>query len=254
MKVYIYVVLFSISILLTGCYTVPIEIQSDDPKVQLKENYSIYLDSKWSETQTQRLFSLFEAISPEPDKIPSAWKISNEDLENDIQMMTRNSLNYVTINRDVFRIDDSQQELVSNRRFFYAVVEYITKNGSDREALKQILQKRYGISVDIPSYTLLLQHTTQETDKDYTDFENEDLMVIISILEEFPHVLQNDPHLRYLLCRIDDEVRAPGVAWTSNGYIELSQKLFKRDCGRYSTFNRSRESTFFVGTSFSSTA
>ncbi len=225
------IVLITVAVFLIGCYTVHLETFSDDPILGLKQKYSVHLDTTWTTKQADSLLKIFESFSTDSTDLnfhPSIWKISG-DLEEDIKIKFQNSLKSVTISSDVFPVEGSQQILLPEKRLFFAAVEFITENGTDTEAMKQILQQRYGISVDVPSYAGLTQQTTQESAEHYTDFENEDMMILISILERFPHALQNIPHLKYIICRIDDKIRAPGIAWTSNGYMELSQNLFKRD-------------------------
>ncbi|MDE0484361.1 MAG: hypothetical protein OXI67_17410 [Candidatus Poribacteria bacterium] len=222
------VILFTIAVFLIGCYTVHLETFSDDPILRLKQKYSLHLDTTWTTKQASPLLKIFESFSTDLNFHPSIWKIS-DNLEEDIKIEFQNSLKSVTINSDVFPVEGSEQDFSAEKRLFYAAVQFITENGTNTEAIKLIIKDRYGISVDIPSYDLLTQRVTQETAEHYSDFENEDLMLFISILEEFPQALHKIPELRYVVRRIDDKIRAPGLAWTSEGYIELSQTLFTRD-------------------------
>ena len=96
-------------------------------------------------------------------------------------------------------------------------------------ALKTILIERYGIYVDTPHYDVLTQNTTKETNQHYAEFEDKELMILISVLEDFPQALHKVPQLKYIICRIDDDIRAAGVAWTTNQYIELAQSMMGRD-------------------------
>lgn len=229
MKKIFFLILFAITIFQISCYTVPLATQSDDPFLQLQQKYTVRLDTTWTTKQAQALLKTFESISPELNPSLSIWKISDTDIQNDIKIGSQNGVKSVAISRDVFPIEESQQKSSTDKRLFQAVVQFITENGTNSEAMKLILYNRHGIIVDIPSYTLLTQRTTQETAKHYSEFESEDLMILISILEEFPKALHKVPQLKYVVRRIDDKIRAPGVAWTTNGYIELSQSLFERD-------------------------
>ncbi len=219
------IILWTIAIFLLGCYTVHLETFSDDPILKLKQKYSVHLDATWTTKQAGSLLNIFESFSTDLNFHPSIWKISS-DLEEDINIEFQNSLKSVTISSDVFPVEGSQQMLLPEKRLFFAAVEFITENGTNKEAMKLILKERYGISVDIPSYAQLTQRVTQETAEHYSDFENKDLMIFISILEEFPKALHKIPELRYVVRRIDDKIRDPGIAWTSEGYIEFSQNLF----------------------------
>jgi len=227
----IYIVLFTILIIQIGCYTVPLEIRKDNPIEQLAYKYSIHLDSTWSTIHAQTLENILESISPNPGEklIPSKWKISSDEIQNDIQIVSQDNMKSVTISSDVFPKEGADDIIAPERRLFNAAVVYITENGANRSALKTILKERYGIIVDIPSYEILTQHTTKETTRHYAEFENKDLMMLISVFEDFPQALHKVPQLKYVICRIDDKVRAAGVAWTTMGYIELVQSMFNRN-------------------------
>lgn len=214
-----------------SCYTVPLEIRKDNPIEQLAYKYSIHLDSTWSTKQAQTLEGILESISPNPDEklTPSKWTISKDEMQNDIQIVSRDNMKTVRISSDVFPNEGAADMVAPERRLFNAAVEYITENGTNRPALKMILKERYGILVDIPSYEILTQHTTKETTRHYAEFENKDLMLLISVFEDFPRALHKVPQLKYVICRIDDKVRAAGVAWTTMGYIELVQSMFNRN-------------------------
>ena len=235
----IHIFLFTVIVSQTGCYTVHLDTRYDDPILQLQYSYSIYLDSTWSTKRTQTLLNILESISPniletkstEPDTelTPSKWSISNDEMQDDIKIESRDSMKTVTISSAVFPIEGAKDILVPERRLFFAAVNFITENGTNRPALKTILKERYGITVDISSYGSLTQNTTKETTQHYSEFENKDLMILISILEEFPQALHKVSQLKYIICRIDDDVRAAGVAWTTNQYIELAEFMFRRD-------------------------
>ena len=226
-----YTLLLILIISQVSCYTVPLEIRKDNPIEQLAYKYSIHLDSSWSIQYARPLENIMESISPNPGEklTPSKWKISNDEMQNDIQVVSQDNMKIVTISSDVFPNESAADMIAPERRLFNATVVFITENGTNRPALVTILKERYGIIVDIPSYELLTQHTTNETTRHYAEFENKDLMLLISVLEDFPQALHIVPQLKYIICRIDDDIRAAGVAWTTNQYIELVQSMFNRN-------------------------
>ena len=227
----IHIILLAGTVLHTSCYTVPLEIQKDNPIEQLEYKYAVYLDPTWSTKRSQMLLNILESISPNSDKgvTPSKWKITKNKMSNDIKIELQDSTKSVTISSDVFPIEEAKDIFAPEKRLFFAVVQFITENGTNRPALKTILKERYGITVDISSYDILTQNTSKETAQHYTDFENSDLMILISTLEEFPQALHKVPQLKYIICRIDEDARAAGVAWTTNEYIELVESMFRRD-------------------------
>ena len=226
-----YIVFLIPIIVLTSCYTVPLETRFDNPFEQLAYKYSIRLDATWNTNRAESLLRILESIAPKPDVnvTASTWKISNDEGQNDIHIESNNGVKSVTISSDIFPIEGTKGIAAPDKHLFSAVVQFITENATNRSALKTILYGRYGITVDISHYDVLTQNTTKETNQHYAEFENRELMILISILEEFPYALHKVPQLKYIICRIDNDIRSAGVAWTTNRYIELAQSLLGRD-------------------------
>ena len=70
--------------------------------------------------------------------------------------------------------------------------------------------------------------TANTTSERYSDFENGDLMLIISVLEEFPQALHKIPQLKYIVRRIDTENRGISSARPGRGSIEFAESIFLR--------------------------
>ena len=90
--------------------------------------------------------------------------------------------------------------------------------------------------VYIPSYASSTEGTINKTVKRYSDFENEDLMLIISVFEEFPQALHKTPQLKYIARRIDNDDRGKSWAIIGRGCIEFAESTLKRR-GRYNLNN-----------------
>ena len=119
-----------------------------------------------------------------------------------------------------------------SKSLHHAVVRFVTDDGADRYALERILQERYAVSINIPNYSELTRHTTGEHAGRFSTFKNEELIALISMLEEFPQGMLNTPGLQYLVRRLDGTPHpthptAPAVAWTGSGYIEFMEEAFK---------------------------
>ncbi len=225
MRKTISLLLFSIIVLQLGCATSRFATKTDDPILQLEQNYSVRLDSTWTANHAQTLLKILQSIAPTLNTPISIWNISDE-LQNEIKIEFQTGQASVTLSRDVFTIDGTQNSSTIEKRLFYAFVHFMTENGTNREALKLIMKERYGISVDIPSYDILTQYTTNETAQHYSEFENKDLMLFISILEEFPKALHKIPQLKYFIRRIDSNIRPPAFSWEQRGYIEFAEFIF----------------------------
>ena len=206
------------------------EMPNDNPMSQLEEKYSVYLDSTWTTKQAQALLDVFESISPNLNLQFSRWNISEDGLENGIKIESKDKLKFVTISKDVFPVEESEEVISPGKHLYYAVVQYITENGTNRSIIEMILQKRYGIYV--PSYDSSTDGTTSKGSKRYSNFENEELMIVISVFETFPQALHKIPRLQYILRRIDqdesEDEKGISYARTGRGHIEFAESIFRR--------------------------
>lgn len=218
-----YIVFLAPIIMLTSCYTVPLETRFDNPYEQLTYKYAIRLDATWNTNRAEALVKMLESIAPTPDvKVTaSTWKINSDEMQDDILIESQNGIKSVTISSYAFPDHADEQELVPERRLFDAAVQFITEKGTNRSAIKIILQRRYGISTEIESYASLFNNIPDdEKDAEITDFENKDLMVFLSIFEKFPKALHKMPQLQYIVCRSDENLEFAGRAWTTLNFME----------------------------------
>jgi len=211
---------------------------NNNPMSQLEEQYSVYLDSTWTTKQAYALLKVFETISPNLNLQFSRWRITDDGLENDIKIESKDKIKFVTVSQDVFPVEGSQEVLSPGKHLYYAVVQYVTENGTNRAIIELILQKRYGIYV--PSYdastdtssTELTERIRNIGSTRYSNFENKDLMLIISVFEAFPQALHKIPRLQYITRRIDkdENMDEKGISYarTSRGYIEFAESVFRR--------------------------
>ncbi len=225
-----HVILFLIVILHSGCYTLPYETPNQSPTLQLEEKYSVYLDSTWTAEQADALLKVFESIPAVLNLRFSQWRISDKDLENGIKIEFKDKLKFVTISRYIFPIEGNRESLSPGKELYFAVVQFLTERGTNRAIIELILQKRYGVYV--PSYDSLTEETPSQTSKRYSNFENEDLMLIISVFEEFPQTLHKIPRLEYIVRRIDrgedEDERGMSYARIGQGHIEFAESIFHR--------------------------
>ena len=207
----------------TSCYTVQLETRFDNPFEQLTYKYAIRLDATWNTQRAEALVKILESIAPKPDVnvTASTWKIHSGEMQDDIRIASQNGIKSITISSNAFPDQADEQELVPARRLFDAAVQFITENGTNREAIKFILQARYGISTDVESYESLFRKLPDdERGAEITDFENKDLMIFLSIFEKFPKALQKMPQLQYIVCRSDKNLGFAGRAWTTLNFME----------------------------------
>ena len=224
-----------------------VQIAPHSASIWLMERYSVHLGVKWSGAHAYKLLQTFESIPQkrndprnENPTVPiSLWKLSNRQIQNDIEIEFQGDTKVVTIAAEAFTYAKpllAEIEGVRGRyfskRLHRAVVRFVTDGGADRYALERILQEHYAVSINIPDYTELTRHTTGEHAGRFSTFKNEELLALISMFEEFPRGMHKVPGLKYLVRRLDGTAHpthptAPAVAWPSAGYIEFMESAFK---------------------------
>ena len=231
----------------------PIQVVSHSASLALMRKYSVHLGPEWSPGHAYRLLQTFESIPQEtnnfyaesPGVAPSVWRLSNRHIQDDIEVNYRDGQRIVTIAEEAFvhaepllaEIEGVRGRYFS-KRLHHAVVRFVTDSGADRYALERILQERYGVSINVPDYTELTQYTTGEHAGRFSEFKNEELIALVSMLEEYPSGMIKTPGLNYLVRRLDGTPHplyptAPAVAWPSVGYIEFMESAFKAQGADY---------------------
>ena len=231
----------------------PIQVVSHSASLALMRKYSVHLGPEWSPGHAYRLLQTFESIPQETNNFyaeslgvaPSVWRLSNRHIQDDIEVIYRDGQRIVTIAEEAFAHAEpllAEIEGVRGRyfskRLHHAVVQFVTDSGADRYALERILQERYAVSINIPDYTELTRHTTGEHAGRFSEFKNEELIALVSMLEEYPSGMIKTPGLHYLVRRLDGTPHplyptAPAVAWPSAGYIEFMESAFKAQGADY---------------------
>ena len=226
----------------------PIQVVPHSASLRLIQQYSVLLGTEWSDGQAYRLLQTFESIpqlSNDPYKeipeVPSSlWQLTDQHIENDIEIRIQDGQKIITLSREVFtyadpllaEIEDVRGRFFS-KRLHHAVVRYITDGGRDRDALKKILEKRYGISIDVPDYTELTRNTTGEHAGRFGEFKNEELMALVSMFEEYPqgHAQHTGTAISGAAIRWNTPSTLSHCASCSlddlEGYIEFMESAFK---------------------------
>ncbi len=225
----------------------PVEVSDSTGSYMLIRKYSVYPDVSWNREYIDKLIKTFESIPQKTNDIYeglssnniSIWKLTDQHLLNDIHIEYQDNIRLVTIAKEAFiyanpllaEIEGVRGRFFS-KRLHNAVVRFVTDNGADRYALERILKERYAVSINIPNYAELTKNTTSEHAGRFSEFKDEELIALISMLEEFPSGMHKISGLNYLVRRTDGTSHpiydgAPAVAWTHAGYIEFMESAFK---------------------------
>jgi hypothetical protein len=224
---------------------------SDSAATKLASKYKIFLSPQWD---SEKAYLLLKTLNDMPTAYnyfyqdnfrPSYWILSDTHITHDIQFGVEiRGIKFVFIASEAFsyanpliaKIDGIRGRFFS-KRLHRAIVQYITDHGKNW-LTKDLLKIRYGVSVDIPDYVELTQTTTNEHAGRFDQFKPEELISIISMLEEYPSGMISTPGLKYLVRRLDGTLHplypdAAAVAWTSAGYIEFMESAFKGGITKY---------------------
>ena len=224
-----------------------IQVPAHSASLALLRKYSVHLGPEWDPGYAYRLLQTFESIPQETNDFygeslgvaSSVWRLSDRHIQDDISVEYRDGQRIVTIAEAAFvhatpllaEIEGVRGKYFS-KRLHHAVVRFVTDDGVDRYALERILQERYAVSINIPDYTELTRHTTGEHAGRFSEFKNEELIALVSMLEEFPSGMIKTPGLKYLVRRLDGTPHplyptAPAVAWPHAHYIEFMESAFQ---------------------------
>ena len=227
----------------------PIQVASHSASLALMRKYSVHLGPEWYPGHAYRLLQTFESIPQETNNLyagslgvaSSIWRLSDRHIQDDISVEYRNGQRIVTVAEAAFVYAEpllAEIEGVRGRyfskRLHHTVVRFVTNDGANRYALERILQERYAVSINVPDYSELTQYTTSE----HAGRFSEELIALVSMLEEFPSGMLKTPGLKYLVRRLDGTPHplyptAPAVAWPSAGYIEFMESAFKAQGADY---------------------
>ena len=247
-----------------------IAVPSHSAALKLMQKYSVHLGPEWGPGYAHRLLQTFESVpqrtnnsyDEQPQLAASVWRLTTRHVQNDIDIEYHDEERIVRVSEASFvnatpllvEIDGVRGRYFS-KRLHRAVVRFVTEDGTDRYAVDRILEQRYGVSIRIPDYTELTQNTTQEHAGRFEQFKNEEILAIVSMLEEYPPGMLQTPGLKYMVRRLDGlphpvHSGAPAVAWTGAGLYRVYGIGVPRD-GRlfYPSADPSRESAFLMGTS-----
>ena len=224
-----------------------IQVPSHSASLALMRKYSVYLQGDWSPGRAYRLLQTLKSIPQEtnhlrastPSVEPSVWHLSRRHVPHDIEMRLENGNTIVRIAQASFEYATPRLAEIEgvrgrffSKRLHRAVVRFVTDDGADRYALERILRERYGVSVNIPDYSELTRQTTGEHAERFDIFKNEELLSLVSMLEEFPQGMLTTPGLKYFVRRLNGtphptNPEAAALAWTGAGYIEFMESAFK---------------------------
>ena len=194
----------------------PIEVEIEDSGIKaslsngaatkLASKYKVFLSPQWD---SEKAYLLLKTLDDMPTAYnyfyqdnfkPSYWLLSDTHIMHDIQFgIEVKGVKFVTIASEAFSYADPLMAKIDgvrgrffSKRLHRAIVRYVTDNGKSW-LTKELLKLRYGVSVDISDYVELTKNTTGEHVGRFDQFKPEELVAIISMLEEYPSGMVSTP-------------------------------------------------------------
>lgn len=244
--------LLTILILQSGCYLLYYSEPDNITTSQLKQKYGISLRAGWTAKEADLLLKTFDSIYQQSEDSDhnldhSVWEISNEDLQDDVQIESVNDVKHVTLSRDVFfpevsEVEKSQEEPLLNKRLLQIIAQFVTENwtdisevkrilkdGTDRFMIELVLKEMYGLSIirtgtpEVERIGQVLRRYGRQLRA--SESSNEELMMLLSVYEKFPKGLHNiGGGLKYLL--ISQQTSYAGSAWIGEFCVEYAGFVF----------------------------
>ena len=214
---------------------------------ELFDKYGIALNnssSAWTQEYAYRLFVVLGRIPQisgtdykyNSSLTPTIWTLTSDAIAGDIEV----NANQVRISTAAFTYAaplvvevDGVRGLYFSKRLHHALVNFVTKGGSDQAAVAKILAERFGLTIDTDANRLNYALFTSESP---TRFQNwfkhpAEIVDIINNFEELPEGMHKISGFKWLVRRLDGTVNpvnraAPAIAW-SGGYMEFMEAAFK---------------------------
>ncbi len=232
----------------------PIEIEIEDTgekaylsnsaSIRLADRYKVYLSPEWDADKASILLQAIEDMTADFHTFaffdPAYWILSDLHVPQDIILgdVAANGLRTITIAAEAFtyarpfvaKIDGIRGRYFSKRlwRALLRFATYRPGSGIDHHAIDTMLDKNYGVTVDVPDYFAL----TGEPANSFGEFTYEEILAVMMMFEEYPSGMHVTPGLKYLIRRAPGTLhptnsKAAAVANTMAGYIEFTDLAFK---------------------------
>ena len=207
----------------------------------LKDKHHILLsneDVHWTYEYVSRLLKIVASI-PFSISGNATFILTDRNLPNDIEIAEAEGVKKVYLNTEAFNNVSPRMVLLDgvrgryfSHRLFHALIRFYTKGGFDRRAVETILNRKFGVTLDVKN----IQELTGEDPGSFQDFKDEEVLDLITSFAEMPQGMYKISGLRYLIRRLDGHPHplypdAPAVAWprgpNEDSYIEFMEKAFK---------------------------
>ncbi|MHA8074951.1 ImmA/IrrE family metallo-endopeptidase [Aquirufa sp. HETE-40SA] len=194
-----------------------IKIPEDFNSINLLNKHGIALSDKISPWTPEDAFRLFQTVKRIPSllinddllavfkaEVKSVWYITDQDVVDDIQIVERNSIKFVTISRKAFTYAlpmvvtlDGVKGRFYSKRLYGALVNFATNYGYNSDAVSQLALSRFGVKFLVPNADL--QRLMSEDYSNFQEFSAFEKFTVLSMFEELPDGMHVQSNLKYLV-------------------------------------------------------
>lgn len=219
----------------------------------LREKYNVVLlndDQPWGSETVARFYELYSSLPYDAyADLKSVWTLSDTHINNDITFELIDGVYHVTVSLDAIEnmtprvaLIEGQKGSYFSKRFYHAIVRFVTNNGTNAEKCELILTTNFLVSFNVPDYSALTAGITNEDETQFMEFLPEEKLLILTMFEEMPIGMHKMTELKYLVRRKTGQTHpiypsAAAVTWpyASMPYIEFMDKTFSGNDGYYET-------------------
>ena len=219
-------------------------IADNSSSLTLQNTYNIYLtddgDSKWNAQHSASLLDCVKRLGVTLSK-KSIWKISDDYLENDIEIINGNECDIVLVSKHALTYCSPLSGTLNgvngtffSKRLYSVLTRYVTNEGKNTDLVDKILRDNFGVSIYVPDYNELTRGITDEGAEMFQQFTPEELLDILAMYEEMPSGYHKIEGFNYIIRRKTGLPHpiypsAAAVTWPTAGYIEFMSSTFTGD-------------------------
>lgn len=221
------------------------KVPDDFHAINLLNEYGFLLsdqESIWTSEDAYRLFVTlkrlnYPSIRGQRDTafVTARWTISDNFIDRDISFIRNGEIQEVRISRAAFTYAtplvvtlDGLKGKFFSKRLFNALVYLYTDKGTNQYIIDNMARERYGFEFLTPGP--LLKQVMGETESNFQEFQFDEKLIVLSMIEEFPEPMHKQDGLKYMVRRINGQphpVCPSCAALASNDHIEFMEIAFK---------------------------
>ena len=229
-----------------------VKVPTDFSAIKLRTEFGVILSDEieaWSSEDSYRLYKMFSNLpgyqyrgegqvvnSNTGENIRGVFKLTKQQLPNDLTITKVNGINYGTVSQSAFTYAEPQIVTIDgikgkffSKRLYHVVVNFITDFANNENTLNWLAKERFGI--EFMKSDQRTEDIMGEDSSNFQEFFKSEKLEILAMFEELPQGFQKQDGLKYLVRRINGQDNpiyqsAAAIAWSGRNTIEFMSKAF----------------------------